>query len=188
MLLLSSLGISLASAWPFAEPKVQPLNVRLPPGLPPGLMPLGRGPVIVVESHMGFNPWEDLHKNLERVVRGQGQGQGQGPGAQGGLAPLQMQLGGLLDIFGDHHAGHHGLAQGSFEVHDDHQSRVLITAILPDYEAFFFFSFQRAVCGQFGAKTSEKPLSVRAVGRLLHLKRGLILEITVFRMRSLTAI
>eukprot|EP00913_Durusdinium_trenchii_P009980 g9366.t1 len=59
----------------------------------------------------------------------------------------------LLDMFGDHHAGHHGLAQGSFEVHDDHQSRVLISAVLPGYE--------------FGTKTSEKPLSVRAVGRSL---------------------
>ncbi|CAJ1393286.1 unnamed protein product, partial [Effrenium voratum] len=65
-----------------------------------------------------------------------------------------VQLGGLLDIFGDHHAGHHGLAQGSFEVHND-ESGVLISAVLPGYEA------------NSSCKKSEKPLSVRAVGRSL---------------------
>ncbi|CAK9046715.1 DNA mismatch repair protein Mlh3, partial [Durusdinium trenchii] len=142
--------------WPFEGilgevPKVQPLPHGLPHGLPhafPGAFPFGRAPVIVVEHHSGFNPWEDLHKNVQRVV----QAQAGGPTAVQPVQ-MQMQLGGLLDMFGDHHAGHHGLAQGSFEVHDDHQSRVLISAVLPGYE--------------FGTKTSEKPLSVRAVGRSL---------------------
>lgn len=69
---------------------------------------------------------------------------------------MQMQLGGLLDMFGDHHAGHVGLAQGSFQVHDDHETQIVISAVLPGYE--------------FGAASasSEKPLSVRAIrGRSL---------------------
>ena len=150
MRLLFFLALSIGvNGWPFVEPKVQQMPHGLqpfPPGFP-GAFPFG-APVIVVEHHRGFNPWEDLHKNMERVVRTQA-------GEPRALQPVQMrmQLGGLLDMFGDHHAGHHGLAQGSFEVQDDHQERVLITATLPGYE--------------LGAKTSEKPLSVRAVGRSL---------------------
>ncbi|CAE7486316.1 MLH3 [Symbiodinium natans] len=105
---------------------------------------------------MGHNPWEDLHKNMERVFQQQVAG---GAGSQA-LVPrpmqMQMQLGGLLDMFGDHHAGHVGLAQGSFQVHDDHETQIVISAVLPGYE--------------FGAASasSEKPLSVRAIrGRSL---------------------
>nr|WHU05696.1 small heat shock protein sHsp18.4 [Dinophyceae sp.] len=77
------------------------------------------------------------------------------PGRQLG-SPLESQLSGLLAAFGDHHAGHFGRAEGSFQVDADHESRFRITATLPGYKL-----------GDGGAVlmgAAESPLSVRAVG------------------------
>eukprot|EP00933_Yihiella_yeosuensis_P033891 TRINITY_DN27499_c0_g1_i1.p1 TRINITY_DN27499_c0_g1~~TRINITY_DN27499_c0_g1_i1.p1 ORF type:complete len:601 (-),score=142.52 TRINITY_DN27499_c0_g1_i1:561-2117(-) len=94
---------------------------------------------------------------MARVVQ-QAAGDGKSPGSQGerGLMlappPVGLQLENLFNMFSDHHAGHIGLSQGSFEVDDDHETRVRISATLPGYELK-------------SASESEKPLSVRAVGK-----------------------
>jgi len=112
--------------------------------------------VVVVENHFGgFDPWEDLHKNMQRVVHQSAHPMlSLGEGNQALAQPLEDQLGSILSVFGDHHAGHFGRS-GSFEVDDDHRTRFRITAQLPGY--------------RFGAEASgpgtESPLSVRAVGR-----------------------
>ncbi|CAE7747725.1 mutL, partial [Symbiodinium sp. KB8] len=145
-----------AAVWPFDA--ATSASSEKAPELPHGAhLAFAGSPVIVVERHMGHNPWEDLHKNMERMLQQQVAGGSVGSQA---LMPrpvqMQMQLGGLLDMFGDHHAGHVGLAQGSFQVHDDHETQIVISAVLPGYE--------------FGAASasSEKPLSVRAIrGRSL---------------------
>mmetsp|Transcript_63663 Transcript_63663/g.114601 ORF Transcript_63663/g.114601 Transcript_63663/m.114601 type:complete len:611 (-) Transcript_63663:128-1960(-) len=151
---LLALGASLSTdaIWPFdasvqAPQEIQP---QLPHGAP---FAFGGLPVMVVEQHMGFNPWEDLHKNMERAVRQAGLPEGSGIGQN--LAhgkSLEAQLGSMFQVFAGHHAGHVGLAQGSFQVDDDHHSRIMISAVLPGYE--------------FGADpASAHPLSVRAVGK-----------------------
>eukprot|EP00439_Symbiodinium_sp_Y106_P038169 s6321_g4.t1 len=147
-----------AAVWPF-DAAMSATSEKAPElELPHGAhLAFAGSPVMVVERHMGHNPWEDLHKNMERMLQQQVAG-----GSVGSQAlmqrpmQMQMQLGGLLDMFGDHHAGHVGLAQGSFQVHDDHETQIVISAVLPGYE--------------FGAASasSEKPLSVRAIrGRSL---------------------
>lgn len=147
----------------------------MPQGMmPPGMMMAGGGgprvvfggmPVMVVRGHFGFDPFEDLHSNLERVI--QQSHQPALPGGGGVVAQprsLEAQLGSLMGAFGDQHAGHFGRADGSFEVDDDHETRIRITALLPGYnlgdahEAHF---------------ASESPLSVRAVGHRSLVVKGM---------------
>lgn len=104
-------------------------------GMPKGGMP---GMPVMMEGQFGFDPWEDLHKNVANKVLEKAQ-----PGAMvphghpmiiSGGPSLEMQLGNILSMFGDNHAGHVGRAEGSFEVDDDHHSRIRISAILPGYK------------------------------------------------------
>jgi len=117
------------------------------PGMPMQGMPMQGMPMqgmlqVGGPGHFGFDPWEDLHHNMQKVVHGAHPqvmaigGPPNGPGGPGMAVgpPIQMQLGNLLDMFGDHHAGQHGRAEGSFQVDDDHETRVRISAMLPGYK------------------------------------------------------
>lgn len=156
------LALPCYAIWPFGnepEPQEQPGNID---GMPPFMMPMMGGPmiggpVIVMEGHFGFDPWEDLHSNVRRVIHQNAQGRELLPAPDGNdnmavAKPLEMQIGNLLDIFGDHHSGHVGRAQSSFHVDDDHHSRFRVSASLPGYK--------------LGSQDlSQSPLSVRVVGR-----------------------
>lgn len=143
---------------------------------PPGVQfAFGGVPVIMVDNHRGHDPWEDLHKNMERVLKGSvenkpalpaifGSGGAPpmmlgGPMMMGGPmmlgGPLQLQLGNIFQLFGNDHAGHFGSAQGSFQVDDDHQTRIRITATLPGYK----------LGADANGPAAQSPLSVRTLGR-----------------------
>lgn len=177
---LSLLASRCFAFWPFGDNSddgaQQKAESGLPPDFPQGIlegMPLmglpqgmprlafGSAPVVVVRGHFGFDPWEDLHHNMQRVIQ---DSHGTPPNAvHGGDAdgrhlvakPLHMQLDNLLGAFGDHHAGHVGRAEGSFQVDDDHHTRFRITAELPGYN----FGDSRTL-----HPAAESPLSVRAIG------------------------
>lgn len=159
-------------------PTIRMVSHGMPQGMPRGVrIAFGGTPVIMVRGGFGgpfggFDPWEDLHRNMERVVHGSVQdahsplglpgpgGAGGSKGRQlanpGGPASLEAKLNGLLGAFGEHHAGQVGRAQGSFHVDDDHKTRFRITAELPGY---------KLGDGSGGlAAAAESPLSVRAVG------------------------
>jgi len=124
------------------------------------------GPM-VIDGQFGFDPWEDLHKNLKQNLEKALQ-DGSGPGPRGhgmmfGLggneeqalvAPgsLEASLGSLMQVFGDDHAGHFGRAEGSFDVNDDQENGLRISATLPGYKLG-------------GADLGSSPLTVKVVGR-----------------------
>eukprot|EP00929_Paragymnodinium_shiwhaense_P013559 TRINITY_DN121409_c0_g1_i1.p1 TRINITY_DN121409_c0_g1~~TRINITY_DN121409_c0_g1_i1.p1 ORF type:complete len:627 (+),score=156.11 TRINITY_DN121409_c0_g1_i1:122-2002(+) len=123
------------------------------PGLPMELlgMPVLHGG-LVVEGGFGFDPWEDLHNNMQRVVHEKLE-----PQPPGSLDPpammIEQQLGGLLDIFGGDHFGQVGRSQGSFQVDTDAE-RFRISSMLPGYH----------LDSQHTGK-SKDPLSVKVLGR-----------------------
>jgi hypothetical protein len=128
-------------------------------GMPKGGMPMSGMPVMM-EGQFGFDPWEDLHKNVAKKVMEKAQPGAMVPhggphlvmGGMGGPS-LEMQLGSILDMFGDNHAGHVGRAEGSFEVDDDHHSRIRISAILPGYKL-----------NSKELNSENSPLSVKVIG------------------------
>eukprot|EP00747_Dinoflagellata_sp_TGD_P168644 gnl/TRDRNA2_/TRDRNA2_195548_c0_seq1.p1 gnl/TRDRNA2_/TRDRNA2_195548_c0~~gnl/TRDRNA2_/TRDRNA2_195548_c0_seq1.p1 ORF type:complete len:608 (+),score=119.79 gnl/TRDRNA2_/TRDRNA2_195548_c0_seq1:30-1826(+) len=88
-------------------------------------------------THFGFDPWEDLHANIERVVHssaGNKQLQLSGPGDDRAVAlpGIPAQISQMMEAFGGQLAGHHGRTEGSFQV-DDNPSRFRVSAILPGY-------------------------------------------------------
>jgi len=108
-------------------------------------------PGLVVQGSFGFDPWEDLHRNVESVLAQKATHSSHGPSITVVRRPMALQIGGLLDAFGDHHAGHIGRTHGQFEVDDD-GSRFRLSALLPGYKL-----------GD-AATIKESPLSVRVVG------------------------
>lgn len=138
-------------------------------------------PVIVVRrGGFGFDPFEDLHHNMERAVRNHvesggpkqltnGEAGGLPPaldGQQPPMMPLEMQLASLFNAFGSQHEGHFGKADGGFEVHDE-KTRMRITASLPGYNL-------KDDSGPLSlTHAKETPLSVSAVGRRSLVVKGM---------------
>lgn len=168
-----------AAIWPFdgmSEPGTVEV-VRRPVMVVQGMPRVLAGIPVVVEGHFGFDPWEDLHKNLQHVVRRNAEPFLPGmEGAQGALAlsggqvrgagapQLEFQLSSLLDIFGGQHQGHVGRAEGSFQVVHDDASRFRITAVLPGYQLN---------ATKLQGKGQPSPLSVKVVGHRSLVVKGM---------------
>mmetsp|Transcript_45124 Transcript_45124/g.127128 ORF Transcript_45124/g.127128 Transcript_45124/m.127128 type:complete len:555 (+) Transcript_45124:1-1665(+) len=146
-------------------------------GMPPGVMlgmpriVMGGAPIIVVRGHFGHDPWEDLHQNAQRVVTQFAKGPNGGAVALPGggdrqlamMPPMASQLANVFDMFADQHAGHFGRSEGSFEVDDDHETRLRISANLPGY---------KLGKGDEPHPASESPLAVQVVGHRSLIVRG----------------
>ncbi|CAK0867598.1 unnamed protein product, partial [Prorocentrum cordatum] len=136
-----------------------------PSGLPPGMeFAFGGVPVIHVDSHFGFDPFEDIHRNMGRLMEKSSKdnqmllpaaGDASPLGAP--ASPLEVQLGSILELFGELHSGQFGRAEGSFEVSEDDPSRFRISALLPGYKL--------DPEGGGDESPDESQLSVRAVGK-----------------------
>jgi len=86
-------------------------------------------------THFGFDQWEDLHANIERVVHssaGNKQLQVSGNDRAVALSGIPAQISQMMEAFGGQLAGHHGRTESSFQVDDD-RSRFRVSAILPGY-------------------------------------------------------
>lgn len=155
--------VAASGWWPFGSddesqsgPKVTVREMR--PNMLVGV------PLAMEGAFGGFDPWEDLHKNMERIVHNNAIAKPGGPGAgglhpvafAGGGLPIELQLGNIFQAFAGHHAGQVGRAEGSFHVDDDHQSRVRITAQLPGY---------KLTESDLGGDENSSPLTVKVVGR-----------------------
>eukprot|EP00928_Gymnodinium_smaydae_P050797 TRINITY_DN3435_c0_g3_i4.p1 TRINITY_DN3435_c0_g3~~TRINITY_DN3435_c0_g3_i4.p1 ORF type:complete len:604 (+),score=111.44 TRINITY_DN3435_c0_g3_i4:52-1812(+) len=162
-----------AAGWPFGGADEADLggsgDDERATGIPLGAQFAFSGvPVIVVEGHMGANPWEELHRNVERAFQGAGRPAiGNGDRSQGGamvrhgsVEPLESQLGQLMRLFGGDHAGHIGFAGNGFQV-DNEETRLRISAILPGYNL-----------GAESGDVSKSPLAVRAVGKTSLVVKG----------------
>eukprot|EP00927_Polykrikos_kofoidii_P037264 TRINITY_DN3139_c0_g2_i1.p1 TRINITY_DN3139_c0_g2~~TRINITY_DN3139_c0_g2_i1.p1 ORF type:complete len:612 (-),score=100.17 TRINITY_DN3139_c0_g2_i1:134-1903(-) len=138
----------------------------LPPEVMLGMMPLS--PVMVLDGHFGFDPFEDLHQNIHTVVtKAAAQPRRIGQGFE--LLPwnidkniktlpelaLGASLSSLFSAFGDDHHGHVGRSQGSFHVEAE-KDPFFLTALLPGYN----FGDTN---GQ-GQGSASDPLHVRVVG------------------------
>lgn len=130
-------------------------------GGPPSFGGGGGGPrVLVMQGSFGFDPWEDLHRNMERVMHQSMSEDDKAPGGGRGLvarsgrdsAPLGPKLMNLMDVFGDQHQGHVGRADGQFEVDSD-DTHFRVSATLPGYK----------LSGSEGGGF-QSPLTVRLVG------------------------
>jgi len=170
--------VAVNAWWPFGEDgEKDRADAETPERLPLEEMLGMFGPHVVMEGgQFGFDPWEDLHRNLHMAVRSGvqhpqllqvgGIGGGffdNGPprgGEVGALMPartgvsdFESQLGNLLDVFGDQHSGQVGRASGSFVVNNEDPNRFQLSSLLPGYKM--------ASDGDGG----RDSLNVRVVGR-----------------------